>query len=78
MGIQVRADKTLVWDNETDTMVVRTAVSVAIVGNHGSEYAIEGPIYCQSSQEIFEASQMLRQRLVSTLVPSGIDDNRII
>lgn len=73
MGIQVNAERSLVWDFETNRIVPRTAVSVSIIGNHGTVYATEGPIYCQTRQEIFEATMMLKQRLVGSLVPQSND-----
>lgn len=69
MGLKVDAVKSLIWDYETNTMVPKTAVTVSIVGNHGTVYAYEGPLYCQTAQEIYEATQLLKQRLVGTLVP---------
>ncbi len=76
MGIKVNVEKVLVWDYTIDNMVSRTAVSVDVVGNQGSVYASEGPIYCETGQEIFEATQILKNRLVTGLVSSN--QNRII
>ena len=76
MGIRVNVDKGFVWDNEQQQMVIRSKVVAQIVSNHGTVYAEEGPLYCSTAQEIFEASMTLRRRLVKDLEPS--QDNRII
>jgi hypothetical protein len=68
MGIQVNAEKSLVWDKESNQIVPRTAVTVSVVGNHGTVYATEGPVYCQTGQEIFEATMMLKNRLIGSIV----------
>lgn len=76
MGIKVNVDKGFMWDNEQQQMVIRSKVVVQIVSNHGTVYAEEGPLYCSTAQEIFEASMTLRKRLVKDLVPD--QSNRII
>jgi hypothetical protein len=76
MGIRVNAEKSLVWDFALDQMVTKTAVSVDVVGNKGTVYVSEGPIYCETGQEIFEATQLLKKRLINELVLN--DQNRII
>lgn len=76
MGFKVNVDKGFVWDNEQQQMVIRSKVVVQIVSNHGTVYAEEGPLYCSTAQEIFEATMTLRRRLVKDLVPEPT--NRII
>lgn len=73
MGIKVHADKSLVWDNESNQMVMRTAVSVSIVGINGTVYAIEGPIYCQTGHDIFEATTLLKNRIIGRLPRNEIN-----
>lgn len=70
MGIRINAVKSMVWNNETNQMVIKTAVSVDLVGNQGTVFASEGPIYCETGQEIFEASMILKQRLVGSIIPN--------
>lgn len=67
MGIRVDTEKVMLWDSDVSKMVVKTAVTVSLVGNKGSVYACKGPIFCADSAEIFEASQTLRARLTSHL-----------
>lgn len=57
----------LVWDNAASCMVSRKAVVVQIVGNKGTVYAEEGPMYAQTAQEVFEAVQILKARLCKEL-----------
>lgn len=70
MGLKLDTEKVLIWDSDINKMVIKTEVTVSLVGNHGSIYAVKGPIYCTNAQEIYEANLMLRHRLVGYLVPS--------
>lgn len=67
MPITVETDKTLVWDNQQTKMVTKTRVAVRLLGNRGSVYNEEGPLYAETSQEISEAVQLLRNRLIRSL-----------
>ena len=76
MGIKVDVEKALIWDKMVDCMVIKSAVSVSLVGNHGTVYAFEGPIFCSNGQEIFEATQILKNRLIGHIIENH--ENRII
>ncbi len=52
-------------------MVQKTRVAVRLVGNQGSIYREAGPLYVETAQEIFEAAQLLRERLIKSLL-SGV------
>lgn len=67
MPISVETDKTLVWDNQKTKMVTKTRVAVCLLGNRGSIYNQEGPIYVETPQEISEAVQLLKTRLIQSL-----------
>ena len=41
------------------------------MGNQGSIYREAGPLYVETAQEIFEAAQLLRERLIKSLL-SGL------
>ncbi len=71
MSLAIAADKTLVWDNQQTKMVQKTRVAVQLVGNQGSIYHEAGPLYVETAQEIFEAAQLLRERLIKSLL-SGV------
>lgn len=67
MPIAVQTDKTLIWDNQKTKMVTKTRVAVRLLGNRGSVYNQEGPIYVETPQEISEAVQLLKTRLIRSL-----------
>jgi hypothetical protein len=67
MPITVETDKTLIWDNQKTKMVTKTRVAVRLLGNRGSVYNQEGPIYVETPQEISEAVQLLKTRLIRSL-----------
>lgn len=67
MPITVETDKALVWDNQQTKMVTKTRVAVRLLGNRGSVYNEEGPLYVETSQEISEAVQLLKNRLIRSL-----------
>ncbi|QQS55201.1 MAG: hypothetical protein IPM89_05140 [Candidatus Competibacteraceae bacterium] len=71
MSLAIAADKTLVWDHQQTRMVQKTRVAVQLVGNHGGIYREAGPLYVETAQEIFEATQLLRERLIKSLL-SGV------
>ena len=71
MSLAITADKALVWDQQQTKMVQKTRVAVRLVGNQGSIYREAGPLYVETAQEIFEAAQLLRERLIKSLL-SGV------
>ena len=71
MSLAITADKALVWDQQQTKMVQKTRVAVRLVGNQGSIYRETGPLYVETAQEIFEAAQLLRERLIKSLL-SGV------
>ena len=68
MAFNVIVNPSLVWDNCSNQMVSRKEVVVQIIGNRGSIYAEEGPLYAQTGQEIFEAVQALKGRLMKNAI----------
>lgn len=75
MGLQIDTEKVLVWDNTQFKMVERTSVSVSIVGNKGTVYAVEGPLICETGYDICEAARILKERLLGRLPqPSGYNE----
>lgn len=71
MSLAIAADKALVWDNQQTKMVPKIRVAVSLVGNQGSVYHETGPLYVETAQEVFEAVQLLRARLIKSLM-SGV------
>jgi hypothetical protein len=71
MSFAIAADRALVWDNQQTKMVRKIRVAVSLVGNRGSVYHEAGPLYVETAQEVFEAVQLLRTRLIKSLL-SGV------
>ena len=71
MSFAIAADRALVWDNQQTKMVRKIRVEVRLVGNRGSVYREAGPLYVETAQEVFEAVQLLRKRLIDSLL-SGV------
>lgn len=71
MSLAITADKALIWDQQQTKMVQKTRVAVRLVGNQGSIYREAGPLYVETAQEVFEAVQLLRKRLIDSLL-SGV------
>ena len=78
MGLQINAVKSLVWDNFLNKMRIKTRVSVSIVTNRGTVLAEEGPLYCTTAQEVFEATMVLRNRIVANLPGMEADPDTMI
>ncbi|HHW78039.1 MAG TPA: hypothetical protein GX399_13595 [Xanthomonadaceae bacterium] len=72
MSLAIAADKALVWDNQQTKMVPKIRVAVSLVGNQGGIYREAGPLYVETAQEVFEAVQLLRARLIKSLM-SGVE-----
>lgn len=68
MSFAIAADRALVWDNQQTKMVRKIRVEVSLIGNRGSVYREAGPLYVETAQEVFEAVQLLRKRLVDSLL----------
>lgn len=75
MAFNVQVNPSLVWDNCSNQMVSRKEVVVQIVGNKGTIYAEEGPLYAQTGQEIFEAVQTLKRRLITMISHPNTESN---
>ena len=71
MSFAIATDKALVWDRQQTQMVQKIRVVVSLVGNRGSVYRKAGPLYVETGQEVFEAVQLLRARLIHSLT-SGV------
>ena len=71
MSLAITADKALVWDNQRFKMVPKILVGVSLVGNRGSVYREAGPLFVETAQEVFEAVELLRARLIKSLL-SGV------
>lgn len=69
MSFSIVADRVLAWDRQCAKMVLKTRVEVSLVGNQGSVYREAGPLYVETAQEIYEAAQLLRARLIKSLLP---------
>lgn len=72
MGIQVNVEPVLVWDQDCECMVNRKSIIARIVGNNGTVYVEEGPLYAETGQEIYEASEKLKRRMVDRLKNSSM------
>jgi hypothetical protein len=48
-------------------MVAKTEVVVQLIGTAGTVFAEEGPLFCSSGQEVFQATQLLKERLIKNL-----------
>ena len=72
MSLAIAADKALVWDNQQTKVVPKIRVAVSLVGNQGGIYREAGPLYVETAQEVFEAVQLLRARLIKSLM-SGVE-----
>ncbi len=68
MSFAIAADRALVWDNQQTKMVQKIRVAVSLVGNRGGVYREAGPLYVETAQEVFEAVQLLRTRLIKSLL----------
>lgn len=71
MGIQISTQKVLLWDNEQSRIVLKTEVIVRIVTNKGTVLVEAGPLYCIDGREIFEATKILRERMIASLPGVG-------
>jgi hypothetical protein len=68
MSLAITADKALVWDNQRFKMVPKIRVGVSLIGNKGSVYREAGPLFVETAQEVFEAVELLRARLIKSLL----------
>lgn len=68
MSFAIAADRALVWDNQQTKMVQKIRVAVSLVGNRDGVYREAGPLYVETAQEVFEAVQLLRTRLIKSLL----------
>lgn len=67
MGTRIDTQKVLLWDNEQSRIVTKTEVIVSLVTNKGTVIMESGPLYCEDGKEIFEATRLLYERLISSL-----------
>jgi hypothetical protein len=66
--LEITTEKKLVWDNEANQMVVKTEVYCYLLGNKGTRFVEEGPMYCSTALEILQAADILKERLVLNLL----------
>lgn len=71
MSLAIATEKSWVWDQQQAQMVQKIRVIAHLVGNRGSIYSEAGPLYVETAQEVFEASQLLRARLIKSLLPGA-------
>jgi hypothetical protein len=67
MALAIDMDRTLVWDRQQTQLVTKTRVAVRLLGNRGSIFAEQGPLYVDTPQELLEAVQLLKSRLIRSL-----------
>lgn len=67
MGIRIDTQKMILWDNEQNCMVAKTEVFVRLISNKGTIMVEAGPLYCIDGKEIFEATRLLYERMISSL-----------
>lgn len=67
MGTRIDTQRVLLWDNQQCRMVTKTEIFVRLVSNKGTVMMEEGPLYCTDGREIFEATKLLSDRLISSL-----------
>lgn len=67
MGTRIDTMKVILWDKEQCRMVTKTEVFVRLITNKGTVVAEEGPLYCVNGKEIFEATRLLYDRMISSL-----------
>ena len=67
MGIRIDTQKMILWDNEQNCMVTKTEVFVRLLFNKGTIMVEAGPLYCIDEKEIFEATRLLYERMISPL-----------
>lgn len=67
MGTRIDTEKILLWDNDQNRMVTKTEVFVRMITNKGTVVMEEGPLYCADGKEIFEATRLLTDRMISSL-----------
>lgn len=60
----IETKKVLIWDSFKNTIVVKTEVWVQVKGNKGTVFFEEGPLFCESGQEIFQAVTQLKHALL--------------
>lgn len=64
MGLKIDTEKVLKWNNDTNRMDVTVEVTVSIVTNQGTVLFEEGPMYCKTGQDVYLASELLKERLL--------------
>ena len=63
--------RVMIWDKDQNKLVAKTEVWVQLVGNKGTVFVEEGPLYCENAHEILHAQQELKERMLKIL--PGID-----
>lgn len=56
-------EKKWIWDNEKNELVCKTEIFCLLVGNCGSIFLEEGPLYVEKSEEIVSTYNLLKERL---------------
>ena len=60
----IETKRVLVWDSYCNEMKPKTEVMVRLVGNKGSVFFEEGPLFCETGQDIYQAVCQLKSRLI--------------
>lgn len=71
MSIKIETKRQLVWDKEQSKMVIKIMVYAQLIGNADTLFAEEGPLYCDTGKDVFDASQLLKDRLIKNLISSS-------
>lgn len=71
MALAVDMDPALVWDRQQTRLVTKLRVSVRFLGNRGSVFAEQGPLYVDGPHELSEAVHLLKSRLIESLPRTG-------
>lgn len=65
--LSTNVERKLVWDNDLNTLVLKYEIYCLVVGNCGSIFFEEGPLYVEKHAEIISASSLLKERLQNKL-----------
>ena len=67
MPWKIDTDKELKYNNLNGMMEIKTAVKVSLLSLKGACLIEQGPLYAESGQEVFELTQLLKQRAIEEL-----------
>lgn len=63
MKIKHTVQRALVWDKVSEQMTIRWKVVLYLLGKHKDVIMISGPLYGETSDDVIEAREILRERL---------------